>query len=115
VKTPYKFAPFYALCLMLLVGCAAFQKPATLEQDLAYAYGTQTALLDAAANALNAGVMTRKEGEQVLKLADDTRTVLDSAKLAFEAGDLQTAKGQLAMATAILIELRDYVNSRAKP
>lgn len=98
----------------LVVGCAALgiAKPETFSERLAYAYATHTAIQNAAANSLNAGEITSRDGEQILKLADDSRQVLDAARAASQAGDVATAEGRLALATNILQQVQAYLRSR---
>lgn len=92
-----------------IVGCAAFTAPESIEQRLAYAYGTHTAVMEAAATSVGFGELTPEEGESVLELADRARIVLDSARVALGAGDPTTAEGQLALAVGILTELQNYL------
>lgn len=108
---------FVLLVLTVLVsacGSGGIVKPQNFEQQLAYAYGTHTAVLQATANAVSYGALTSKDGEHVLKLADDTYLLLSSAKVAVGVGDMATAQGQLALATNILTQLQAYLNSKSK-
>lgn len=99
-----------ALVMMLgMTGCAAFTKPQSFDDRLAYAYGVHTAVQTAAANSVNAKELSSAQGEQVLKLADDSRRILDAASVAIDAGDIRTAEGQLALATNILTQLQTYL------
>lgn len=108
-----KWSLFYSFYFLILVatlsGCSLFEKPETVEQRLAYAYGTHTAVMEAAATSVSFGELTPEQGESVLELADRARTILDSARIAFSAGDPSTAEGQLALAMGILIELQNYL------
>lgn len=116
MRTQNKFHPFAFLAMLavLVTGCAAFEPAKNFEAQLAYAYGTHTALMDAAANAVTAGSLTPHDAEQVLAIADDAKLLLESAKLALGVGDVATAEGQLALATNILTQLRDYLNAQMK-
>lgn len=93
----------------LLGACKAFVEPETLEQRLAYAYGTHTAVLNTAASGVALGELTPEEGESVLALADRALLILDSARFALNAGDPRTAEGQLRLALGVLTELQDYL------
>jgi len=106
----------YALMalVLLVAGCAAFTQPKTFEEQLAYAYGTHTAVLLAAASSVTAGTLSPGDGEVVLAMADQSRAVLDLAKLTATTGDTTNAEGQLALATNILTELQKYLNMRIK-
>lgn len=99
------------LLLLTLVGCASLGlAPAqSFDQKLAYAYGTHTAVLQAAASAVTAKTLSPSDGEQVLKLADESRALLDAAKAA---GDTATGGNKLALATTILTQLQTYLNAR---
>ena len=109
------YSGFFALLFtaLLLGGCTVVPKPQGLEQQLAYAYGTHTAVLTAAANAVEVGTLSPADGQQVLRLADESRTLLDASRAAIGVGDLTTAEGQLSLATNILQQLNVYLNARA--
>lgn len=98
----------------LLVGCAAFTPAKSFDEKLAYAYGTHTAILHAAAAGVANGELSVPDAEQVLKLSDQCRAILDTAKLAAGTGDVTTAEGQLALAVNVLTELQNYLRARAK-
>lgn len=99
---------------LVVTGCASFgiQPARSFDQNLAYAYSSHTAVLDSAANALEAGSLTVEDAEAVLALADQSRVLLDSARLAAGAGDVTTAEGRLALATNVLQQLVAYLNAR---
>ncbi len=99
------------LALLLLTGCAALglSSAKTFDQKLAYAYGTHTAVLQAAASAVTAKTLSASDGEEVLKLADESRALLDAAKAA---GDTATGGSKLALAATILTQLQTYLNAR---
>lgn len=99
--------------LLLLTGCAVGLQPAkSFDQQLAYAYSTHTAVLSSAGNALEAGDLTVADAEAVLELADQSRALLDAARLASGAGDVATAEGRLALATNVLEQLLAYLRTR---
>jgi hypothetical protein len=102
------------LWLLLLVGCAALGiAPAqTFDQKLAYAYGTHTAVVQAATQALNDKTITSTDALQVLKLADESRALLDASRAALKVGDPTTANGKLVLATSILTELQTYLRGK---
>jgi hypothetical protein len=104
----------YAFFFLLIAGCAALGlAPAqTFEQKLAYGYGTYTAVQQAATQALADHVLSSADGGQVLKLADESRTLLDGARAANKVGDLTTANGKLALATQVLVQLQTYLRSK---
>jgi hypothetical protein len=96
----------------LVTGCAAFTTPQTLDQRLAAAYTTHTAVVEATANAVAFGDISADQAQNVLDIALRTRVILDSARVALGVGDIQTAEGQLQLALAILAELQAHLRSR---
>ena len=99
---------------LVVTGCESMgiQPAKSFDQNLAYAYSSHTAVLEAASNALEAGSLTVEDAEAVLALADQSRVLLDSARLAAGAGDVTTAEGRLALATNVLQQLVAYLNAR---
>ena len=102
-----------AFALSILTACASLGlTPAdSFDARLAYAYGTHTAILQAATAAVTAGTISPKDGETVLSLAQQSRTLLDSAR-AVENTDPTTAAGRLALAANILNQLQTFLQSR---
>lgn len=108
---------YYLIALLFVCASCAqlgLTPPQSLDEKIAYAYGTHTAVLKTAAVAVNAKTMTSAEGEQVIKLADDSKVVLDAARAASKAGDSTTANSKLILATTILTQLQAYLQSRSK-
>ncbi|HMU15800.1 MAG TPA: hypothetical protein PKC95_00015 [Thauera aminoaromatica] len=105
---------FALAALIVLAACTSIgvQPPRSFDQQLAYAYSSHTAVLSAAANALEAGDLTVEDSEAVLQLADQSRTLLDAARVASNAGDIATAEGRLALATNVLEQLLAYLRTR---
>lgn len=112
-----RYGSFFALLFaaMLLAGCptGVIKEPQTFEQKLAYAYGQHTAVMNAAASAVEVGTLSLDDAKAVLRMADDSRMFLDAARGASGSGDLTTAEGQLALATNVLTQLSGYLNSRS--
>lgn len=102
-----------AVLLMVLAACQSLGlAPAqTFDQKLAYAYGTHTAVLQAATAAVNAGSITPADGQAVFALAQQSRTLLDSART-LEATDATAAGNKLALAAAVLAQLQTFLQSR---
>ncbi len=97
----------------LIAGCAAgAARPETLNQRLAYAYGAHTAVLESAAMQVKAGALSRADADSILKVADESRTLLDGARSAQLAGDTSTALGRLQMASSILSQLTILLQQR---
>lgn len=101
--------------LFLLTACASLglAPASSFEERLAYAVSQNAAVRNAAAVSLERQEIALEDAQRVLKITDEVRTALDAAKLASGAGDVSTAEGRLQLATAILIELQNYLRSRA--
>lgn len=114
MKTLHKYVAF--VFLMLFVGCSqvGLTAPASFEDKLAYAVGVHTAVQIAAAQSLNAHAITSDDAKQVLKMADDSRLILDAARQASGMGDMTTANAKLILATTALTALQTYLTDRSK-
>jgi hypothetical protein len=111
------FLTLFAFALVL-TGCAGLgNEPAqTFNQKLAYAYGTHTAILQAATSSLEAGTISAANASDILKQADNAKLVLDTARQAFDAGDSAGANSKLAVAVTALGALQDYLRAHgSKP
>lgn len=99
---------------LVLPGCAdlGLEQAQTLDQRLAFAYGAHMAVLDAAAVGVQTGKLTAEDGEHVLKLADESRLLLDAGRVAAGGGDISTAEGRLVLALGVLTQLQTYLNTR---
>lgn len=102
-----------AMC-MLLTACAQFglAPPQSFDQKLAYGYSTVATVRTSAAQALTAGVITVADAERALVVTDEARAGLDAAGAASGAGDTTTAAGKLALATGLLAQLQQYLQSK---
>ena len=103
----------FAIALIALAACAQLGlAPAqTFDQKLAYAYGSNTAALEAATSSLNAGTIKSADMENVIQLHGQVKTLLDAAKTTAAAGDMTTAQSKLALALTSLTELQSYLRS----
>jgi hypothetical protein len=104
-----------ALVVAVLVSACAglgLQQPGGFNDKLGYAYGNHTSVIQAATNALNANEITSEDAEHVLKLGEESKQVLDAARVAYNAGDIATAEGRLQLATIVLTELQTYLRER---
>ena len=101
------------LFLILLAGCSSLGlEPAqTLNQKIAYAYGTHMAVLQAATAAVNTGSLKSGDAQQVLQMADQAKLFLDGATSLAAAGDPNGATNKLALATGALTALQQYLNT----
>lgn len=110
----FRNVAYMSALLMILAGCASvgLAQPKKLSDRVAYAYGVNAGLRNAAANSINAQTLSSTDGEYVLNVSDQTRTLLDASKLALDAGDPKTAEGRLVLALNVLEKLQAYLNER---
>ena len=101
--------------LLILTACASLglAPASSFEERLAYAVSQNAAVRNTAAVSLERNEIALEDAQRVLKITDEVRTALDAARLAAGAGDVSTAEGRLQLATSILIELQNYLRSRA--
>lgn len=99
-----------------LSGCTALGVPQaeTFNQKLAYAYGTHTAVLQAAEAAVKAGQLSSEDATKILGDADNVKAALDAAGNAYMAGDAAGANNKLAIAVSILQYVQAYLNAHRK-
>lgn len=110
MKPHYAFV--FVLCAVLAACTSIGVAPAkSFPERLAYAYGVNTAVRQAATQGLNAGTLSGSDGEQVLKLTDEARTLLDSAKTLMDI-DARGAESKLVLATEILTHLQTYLRTK---
>lgn len=107
----------FALLGILLSACATlgFESAKSFEDKLAYAFGNVTAVRETAAAGVRAGTLSSADGAEVLELTNEARALLDAARVVAGTGDTEAANAKLVLATAILTQLRNYLNARAKP
>ena len=105
------FLKILTLCGALSACASLGLQPAqTFDQKIAYAYGIHTAVLETASADVSAHQLTAKDGDAILQLADQSRTLLDSAKI-LSATDVSSANSKLLLATAILTQLQTYLQN----
>ncbi len=97
--------------LIVLTGCQSVEPAKTFGQQLAYAEGIHTAILDATNSSLSAGTISSADAETIAKGADGAQTLLEASKAAYEAGDTAGANAKLATALTALQALQDYLRS----
>ncbi len=107
------YASLGLLCALLTACASLGLAPAkSLSERLAYGYSTLSAVQYAAANATTAGEISPSDAEDVLKLADQARVMLDGAK-ALLATDPEGAATKLNLAVTILKELQGHLRRKA--
>lgn len=115
-RHPFAAVSVAYIAFLLLAGCAqiGLAPASTFDQRLAYAVSQNAAVRRTAANSLNAGEITVEDAQFVLKTTDESRTLLDAARVASGAGDVSTAEGRLALAVNVLTQLQTYLRTRSK-
>jgi hypothetical protein len=98
---------------MGLAGCAALglQPAQSFDEQLSYAYGTHTAVLQATASAKSAGALSAADVQHVTQAADQVRALLDAAR-SIESTNPKGAADRLHLATSILTELQDWLHGK---
>lgn len=100
--------------LLILTACASLglAPASTFEERLAYAVSQNAAVRQAAAVSLENGEISLEDAQYVLKLTDESRKLLDAARLASGVGDVSTAEGRLSVAVSVLTNLQAYLRSK---
>jgi hypothetical protein len=103
----------WTILATLIAGCSSLGlAPAqSLNQKIAYAVGQHTAVLQATTTAVQSGALSSTDAEQVLKMADQSKTILDAAVSLSASGDVTGATNKLALATAALTALQTFLNA----
>lgn len=114
MKTALKLVVFVLLFTLSACAQLGLTPAKTFEDKLAYAVGVHKAVLVATTQSLNAKSISSKDAVQVLKLADDSRLILDAAKQAGALGDMDGANAKLLLAQSALTALQAYLNERSK-
>lgn len=102
--------------LWLLTACSSLGlAPAqSFDQKLAYAVGVQTSVRQSAADGVASNQLSVADGQAILKMTDDSRSLIDAAKLAADANNLGAANSKLALATVVLTQMQQYLKDHAK-
>lgn len=111
MKTRHAQHAFLALILMVLAGCATLglEQPQGFTDRAAYAGKGLNAVIGSTTSSLDLGAIGSDDAIYVRGLAVQTRTFLTAAETAFASGDISTAEGRLALAEAVLGELKAYL------
>lgn len=109
--------PFAVACMFfLLTACASLGlvEPKSFDQRLAYAYGNVTALRSSTVQSLGNETIGSADSEYVLRITDQTRSLLDAAQTVAISGDATAAQDRLTVALAVMAELQKYLAKRGK-
>ena len=99
------------LSFLFLTGCASTGPTQTFPQNLAYAYATHTAILQATTAAVGGGVISSADASQILVLEDQAKVILDGAATLATNGSLTEANNKLALALSALTAVQVYLNN----
>ena len=110
-------APAFALFILAaLTACAALgiNGSLSLDEKLAAAQVSETAVVNAATAAVQAGTLSSTNAQHVLDTARTMDGFLAAAKADVGAGNTTSAQSELALATSTLLALQSYVNAQAQ-
>lgn len=95
----------------LVAGCGVFgaEQPQGFKDRAEIAEQTVNGVITTAINSLNAGAIKSDDAAYVRTAAAETRAYLLAAETAYDAGDVSTAEGRLALASNVLRELQGYL------
>ena len=115
-----KASRFWALLgviviVLMMTACATITAPQSLDQRLAYAYGSVTATRYSCADAVQRQRIDKTAATQCLMLTDRARRTVDAARLLVVSGDLESAQAQLELATGLLLEVEKMLKAQVKP
>lgn len=100
--------------LALCVGCAAFQKPETIQDKLGYATATLTGAYKTIGALAQRGRITHAEGVKLLSDADGVETALRATRAALSAGADGDASAALNVAIAALLALEKTLQEKQR-
>lgn len=111
----YPAHTLFLFILLTVVGCAqlGLTTAKNFDERLAYAVAAHTAVQRSTAQSLEGHTITSQDAKAVLKMADDTRPLLDAALLARQIGNMDDANAKLLLAQTSLTALQAYLNSRS--
>lgn len=101
--------------IVMLTSCATVAAPQTLDQRLAYAYGSVTATRYSCADAVQRERIDKTAGTQCLLLTDHARRTVDAARMLMIAGDPNSAQAQIELATGLLLEVEKMLKAQVQP
>lgn len=110
-----KHLPAFALIAVWICGMVACSSlglapTKSFDEQLANAYGVHTAVVNATATAVTAGVINSTEAIIVQSQAKNARAMLDAAKMAEQLNNITAANNDLTLALNALTALQTYLN-----
>ncbi len=110
-----RYAPFYALLLVVLTACATLgvEAPKTFNERLAAGYATTTAARDTTATLLTSGKVSASDAQNVQAQLDNARAGLDLAR-EIHAANPPAGDAKLDAVVTALTALQAYLQSRTR-
>lgn len=110
-----RYAPFYALMLVVLTACATLgvEAPRTFNEKLTAGYTTVTAARDATATLFSSGKLSAPDAHNVESQLDTARTGLDLARQV-HATNPPAGDAKLDAVVTGLTALQAYLQSRTR-
>lgn len=103
---------FAAVVVLVMTACSTIATPQTLDQRLAYAYGSVTATRYTCADAVQRQRVDKAAAQQCLLLTDHARKTVDAARTLVIAGQPGDAQAQLTLALDILASVERMMQER---
>lgn len=96
--------------LTLIAGCQTLglDSPQSFNERMVFAAASTSAVYDSIAASTRAGSVTPDDAEDLIEIADRARDLLTSARRIHDAGQVDEASRQLALALAIVTELQQF-------
>lgn len=94
--------------IVTVPGCATFQQ-LSFDQQLQFSIDSAAQVTRSVGNALDAGLINKKQAAQYLDLVKNARELFATA-IELKDADIETAEGQLHLANDILLHLQRYLN-----
>lgn len=101
-----KLADRFLTFAVIVFACLTLTACAHFDNQLAAALQVHTEIVNATTDALEAGVIDRDQASAINRVLVCTRAMIDTADALHQAGQRGQASGQIAIALAVLAELR---------
>lgn len=106
--------PMVALSTVILLsffsGCVSLTPPKSFDENVAYADGTLTGVVNGTAASLDAHQISSSKAIEIRTIAQNAAQFTDAAR---QAGPTVEGQRDLALATSILQQLQTYLNEKS--
>lgn len=108
--------PTLPILLILLSACAALglANADTFNKQLAYASGNLAAVMASVATNVTSGDISVTDARKAIEEGKNIQTGLDAARSIAKSGNITDANTRLAVASAALTVLQDFINQHKK-